>query len=81
MARSYHGSILKADVKWQMTSFSVGLNETCNFWEMKKKTFLITMTLMRTIHTKIITSGAKMVSLDKLTSNKIYYIIFQSQTL
>ena len=39
MAGSYHGSILKAEVKWQMKSFSVSLNETCNFWEMKKKQF------------------------------------------
>ena len=46
------------------------------FLRNEKKKILITMTLMRTIHTKIITSGAKMLSPDKLASNEIYYIIF-----
>ena len=54
MAGSYHGSILKKDMNWQLIGFSSELNWDMQFLRDGKKECLITLVLTRTTYAKII---------------------------
>ena len=54
MAESYHGSFWKIDMNWQMTCFFSWLIWKMQFLRDGKNYFLIRVTLMKTIYTKII---------------------------
>ena len=80
MAGSYHGSILKTDMNWQITCFSVGSIETCNSYEMEKKIFFDYSDTNENdlCQNRRVIKGAWILPLDKLSSEEIYSILISN---